>query len=109
MTCDNPQVCAGHEDKFCYQWYVSTCMNRQHYEHMVEEVKYLKEVFEHVKETFFQAINHVSSHSGETDSTNDTTHTNHMTRNEAHYLKDEIATMAGRRNRKKGLSNWEPW
>ena len=38
LTCDNPQVCVGHEDKFCYQWYVSTCMNRQHYEHMVEEV-----------------------------------------------------------------------
>ena len=69
-------------------------MNRQHYEHMVEEVKYLKEVFEHVKETFFQAINHVSSQSGEIDSTNNTFHTNRMTRNEARYLKDEIATMA---------------
>ena len=84
-------------------------MNRQHYEHMVEEVKYLKEVFEHIKETFFQAINHVSSHSGEADSTNDTPHTNHMTRNEAHYLKDEIATMAGRRDRKKRLVDRELW
>ena len=81
-------------------------MNREHYEHMVKEVKYLKEVFEHVKETFFQAINHVSSRSGETDLTNDTTHTNHMTRNEAHYLKDEITTMAGRRDRKKRLVEW---
>ena len=106
LTCDDPQVCAGHEDKFCYQWYVSTCMNRQHYEHMVEEVKYVKEVFEHVKETFFQAINHVSSHSGEADLTNDTPHSNHMTRTEAHYLKDEIATMAGRRDRKKRLVEW---
>ena len=106
LTCDNPQVCAGHEDKFCFQWYVSTCMNRQHYEHMVEEVKYLKEVFEHVKETFFQAINHVSSHSGETDLTNNTFHTNHMTRNEARYLKDEIATMASRRDRKKRFVEW---
>ena len=106
LTCDNPQVCTGHEDKFCYQWYVSTCMNRQHYEHMVEEVKYLKEVFEHVKETFFQAINHVSSRSGEADPTNDTTHASHMTRSEAHYLKDEIATMAGRRDRKKRFVEW---
>ena len=31
-------------------------MNRQHYEHMVEEVKYLKEVFEHIKETFFRPL-----------------------------------------------------
>ena len=29
-----------------------------------------------------------------------------MTRNEAHYLKDEIATMAGRRDRKKRLVEW---
>ena len=106
LTCDNPQVCAGHKDKFCYQWYVSTCMNREHYKHMVEEVKYLKEVFEHVKETFFQAINHVSSRSGEADQTNDTTHANHMTRSEAHYLIDEIATMSGRRDRKKRLVEW---
>ena len=81
-------------------------MNRQHYEHMVEEVKYLKEVFEHVKETFFQAINHVSSQSGETDSINNTFHTNHMTRNEALYLKDEIATMARRRDGKKRFVEW---
>ena len=106
LTCDNPHVCAGHEDKFCYQWYVSTCMNRQHYEHMLEEVKYLKEVFEHVKETFFQAINHVSSHSGETNPTNDTVHTNHMTRNKARYIKSEISTMAGKRNRRRRLVEW---
>ena len=106
LTCDNQHVCAGHEHKFCYQWYVSTCMNRKHYEQMVEEVKYLKEVFEHVKETFFQAINHVSSLSGETDSTKNTIHTNHLTRNEAHYLRDEIATMAGKRNRKKRFVKW---
>ena len=106
LTCDNPHVCAGHEDKFSYQWYVSTCMNRQHYEHMLEEVKYLKEVFEHMKETFFQTINHVNSWSGETNPTNDTVHINHMTRKEARYIKSEIATMAGKRNRRRMLVEW---
>ena len=67
-------------------------MNRQHYEHMVEEVKYLIIMLAVIQE--------------KQNSTNDTTHTNHMTRNEAHYLKDEIATMAGRRDRKKRLVKW---
>ena len=78
-------------------------MNRQHYEHMLEELKYFKEVSEHMKETFSQAINHVSSRSGETNPTNDTVHTNHMTRNEARYIKSEIGTMAGKRNRRRRL------
>ena len=63
MTCDDPLVCRGNGYKFCYQWYVTTCLNRQHYDHMLEEVKYVYQVFRQVRDTFLQAINHVRNNS----------------------------------------------
>ena len=63
MTCDNHNLCTGRNYKLCYQWYVTMCLNRQHYDHMLEEVKYVYQVFKQVRDTFLSAINHVRNNS----------------------------------------------
>ena len=49
LNCNDPTICVRYPEKLCYQWYISTCMNRQHYEHMLSEVEYLQKVYKQVK------------------------------------------------------------
>ena len=63
LNCSDPTICMDYPEKLCYQWYISACMSRQHYEHMLSEVEYLRKVYDQVKTMFYQAINHVSNRS----------------------------------------------
>ena len=53
LNCSDDSACVRHSEKLCYQWYISTCINRQHYNHMISEVEYLHKVYKQVKTTFF--------------------------------------------------------
>ena len=55
LNCSDSTVCVTYPEKLCYQWYISMCMSRQHYEHMLSEVEYLQKVYNQVKTTFYQA------------------------------------------------------
>ena len=106
MSCDDPEICKTHSDKLSYQWFMTTCMNRRHYHHMLEEVKYLQEVYKQVKTTFYQAISHVSEKSKEGRAK---TRENlaGVTRQEALYLKDQILLMAGGKvEQEKRIADW---
>ena len=49
LNCSDSTICVNYPEKLCYQWYISTCMSRQHYEHMLNEVEYLRKVYDQVK------------------------------------------------------------
>ena len=59
-NCSDPSVCANHKNKACYQWFLSICMNQRHYNQMLEDVRYVKQVFLSIKGDFFDAINHIA-------------------------------------------------
>ena len=108
LNCTDPAVCKGHEEKFCYQWFIATCINGQHYEHMLEEVKYVHKVFKQVRDTFYQAINHVSDRSkqGERLSSEDSPTTARMSRAEASYMKQDMSSLVNGKNRTKRFLEW---
>ena len=60
INCSDPSVCANQKNKACYQWFLSICMNQRHYNQMLEDVRYVKQVFLSIKGDFFDAINHVA-------------------------------------------------
>ena len=60
INCSDPSVCANQKNKACYQWFLSICMNQRHYNQMLEDVRYVKQVFLSIKSDFFDAINHVA-------------------------------------------------
>ena len=104
MTCDDPLVCRGNGYKFCYQWYVTTCLNRQHYDHMLEEVKYVYQVFRQVRDTFLQAINHVRNNStDEQDSTS--SHPSEIDRRNVEHIEEDMSELIGK-NRSKRFLEW---
>ena len=58
VDCDKPEVCETNPHKDCYHWYVSICMSQKHYKHLLKETRHVKEVFDTLKGSFYEAINH---------------------------------------------------
>ena len=58
VDCDRPQVCEENPYKDCYHWYVSICMSQKHYKQLLKETRHVKEVFDTLKGSFYEAINH---------------------------------------------------
>ena len=58
IDCDRPEVCKENPYKDCYYWYVSICMSQKHYKQLLKETRYVKEVFDTLKGSFYEAINH---------------------------------------------------
>ena len=59
LNCSDASICANNNKKACYQWFLSICMNQRHYQQMLEDTDYVKQVFRSIKGNFYQAINHV--------------------------------------------------
>ena len=108
LNCTDPAVCRGHEEKFCYQWFIATCINRQHYEHMLEEVRYVHKVFKQVRDTFYQAISHVSDRSKQDEGMHSggTPTSPRMSRAEASYLEQDMSSLINGKNRTKRFLEW---
>ena len=106
MTCDDPHLCGGSGYKFCYQWYATTCLNRQHYDHMLEEVKYVYQVFKQVRDTFLQAINHVRNNSTNRQGST-SNHPSEMDRRNVKYVEKDMSELLGK-NRSKRFLEWGP-
>ena len=58
VDCDRPDVCEKNPHKDCYHWYVSVCMSQKHYKQLLKETRHVKEVFDTLKGSFYEAINH---------------------------------------------------
>ena len=58
IDCENPEVCEENPQKDCYHWYVSICMSQKHYKQLLKETRHVKEVFDTLKGSFYEAINH---------------------------------------------------
>ena len=58
VDCDRPDVCEVNPHQDCYHWYVSIYMSQKHYKQLLKETRHVKEVFDTLKESFYEAINH---------------------------------------------------
>ena len=58
IDCDKPEVCEENPYKDCYHWVVSICMSQKHYKQLLKENRHVKEVFDTLKGSFYEAINH---------------------------------------------------
>ena len=58
IDCDRPEICEENPYKDCYHWYMSICMSQKHYKQLLKETRHVKEVFDTLKESFYEAINH---------------------------------------------------
>ena len=58
IDCDRPKVCEENPSRDCYHWYVSICMSQKHYKQLLKETRHVKEVFDTLKGSFYEAINH---------------------------------------------------
>ena len=58
IDCARPEVCEKNPYKDCYHWYVSICMSQTHYKQLLKETRHVKEVFDTLKDSFYEAINH---------------------------------------------------
>ena len=58
VDCDRPEVCETNPHKDCYHWYVPICMSQKHYKQLLKETRHVKEVFDTLKGSFYEAINH---------------------------------------------------
>ena len=65
VNCDRPEVCKENPHKDCYHWFVSICMSQKHYKQLLKETRHVKEVFDTLKKSFYEAINHQEGNSGE--------------------------------------------
>ena len=104
LNCSDSTICVTYPEKLCYQWYISTCMSRQHYKHMLSEVEYLQKVYNQVKTTFYQAINHVgnrSENNKEKDPGVTKPYNTPMSVREARHLQKQLDTLGGRKTRVK--------
>ena len=61
LKCSDPSICKNNNKKACYQWFLSICMNQRHYQQMLDDTEYVKQVFKSIKGSFYQAINHVET------------------------------------------------
>ena len=58
VDCDRPEICEEDPYKNCYHWYVSICMSQKHYKQLLKETRHVKEVYDTLKGSFYEAINH---------------------------------------------------
>ena len=58
VDCDKPEVCETNPHKDCCHWYVSICMSQKHYKQLLKETRHVKEVFDTLKGSFYETINH---------------------------------------------------
>ena len=58
VNCDRPEVCEENPHKDCYHWFVSICMSQKHYKQLLKETRHVKEVFDTLKKSFYETINH---------------------------------------------------
>ena len=58
VDCNRPEVCEENPHKDCYHWFVSICMSQKHYKQLLKETRHVKEVFDTLKKSFYEAINH---------------------------------------------------
>ena len=58
VNCDRPEFCEENPHKDCYHWFVSICMSQKHYKQLLKETRHVKEVFDTLKKSFYEAINH---------------------------------------------------
>ena len=58
IDCGRPQVCEENPSRDCYHWFLSICMIQKHYKQLLKETRHVKEVFDTLKESFYEAINH---------------------------------------------------
>ena len=102
LNCNDSTICMRYPEKLCYHAY--TCMNRQHYEHMLSEVEYLQNLYKQVKTTFYQAINHVgnrSENSKEREPETVKQYSTPMTVREARHLQKQLDILGGKKTRVK--------
>ena len=64
VNCDKPEICEENPQKDCYHWFVSICMSQKHYKQLLKETRHVKEVFDTLKKSFYEAINHQKKSSG---------------------------------------------
>ena len=83
-------------DKDCYYWFVSICMSQKHCKQLLKETRHVKEVFDMLKKSFYEAINHQEGNlEGESEDkrmTRSLITYEGMNREEASYL-DETLTL----------------
>ena len=65
VDCDKPEICEENPHKDCYHWFVSICMSQKHYKQLLKETRHVKEVFDTLKKSFYEAINHQEKNSEE--------------------------------------------
>ena len=58
VDCDRHEVCETNPHKDCYHWYMSICISQKHYEQLLKETRHVKEVFDTLKGSFYEAINY---------------------------------------------------
>ena len=96
IDCDRSEICEDNPYKDCYHWYVSICMSQKHYKQLLKQTRHVKEVFDTLKESFYEAINHHEKELGrETDDrkmTRSVIEYEGMDKEEASYL-DETLTV----------------
>ena len=70
IDCDRPEVCEEDPSRDCYHWYVSLCLSQKHHKELLKETRHVKEVFDTLKESFYEAINHKEEELAEDDQGN---------------------------------------
>ena len=65
IDCNRLEVCEENPFKDCYHRYVSICMSQKHYKQLLKETRHVKEVFDTIKDSFYEAINHKEEKSEE--------------------------------------------
>ena len=97
VDCDRPEVCEENPHKDCYHWIVSICMSQKHYKQLLKETRHVKEVFDTLKESFYEAINHQEGNpEGELEDkrmTRSLVKYEGMNREEASYLDDTLTVL----------------
>ena len=58
VDCDRPEICEVNPHKDCDHWYVSICMSQKHYKQLLKETRHVKEVFDTLKGSFYEDMNH---------------------------------------------------
>ena len=96
VDCDRPEVCEENPHKDCYHCYLSICMSQKHYKQLLKETRHVKEVFDTLKGSFYEAINHqeekLEKDLGDRTMTRSLVRYEGMNREEASYL-DETLTV----------------
>ena len=97
IDCENPEVCEENPQKDCYHWYVSICMSQKHYKQLLKETRHVKEVFDTLKRSFYEAINHqeseIETEKEDRKMTRSLIKYESMSKEEAKYLDETLAVL----------------